>query len=133
MSKILIDTNAYSHFLRGDKDVFNMLSSASHVFMSVFVLGELYSGFKGGSQEAINKSYLNTFLKKPSVDVLQTTISTAEIFAEIKSSLKTAGKPIPTNDVWIAAHSLETGSILITYDQHFTSIPGLRVWDELKK
>jgi predicted nucleic acid-binding protein len=38
---------------------------------------------------------------------------------------------IPVNDVWIAAHALETGSILLTSDDHFTVIHGLRLWDEL--
>ncbi|MCX5901116.1 MAG: PIN domain-containing protein [Proteobacteria bacterium] len=37
------------------------------------------------------------------------------------------------NDVWIAAHAAETGAVLITYDEHFTRVPGLRVWDRLKK
>jgi tRNA(fMet)-specific endonuclease VapC len=37
----------------------------------------------------------------------------------------------PINDVWIAAHGLETGSILVTYDDHFAVIPGLRLWPEI--
>jgi tRNA(fMet)-specific endonuclease VapC len=45
--------------------------------------------------------------------------------------LKKAGRPIPLNDVWIAAHALETGSVLVTYDAHFAAVPGLRLWDEL--
>ena len=48
------------------------------------------------------------------------------------ASLKRSGKPLPVNDVWIAAHALETGSILVTYDDHFASVPGLRLWDELQ-
>ena len=46
-------------------------------------------------------------------------------------SLRKSGKPIPINDVWIAAHGLETGSILVTYDDHFAVIPGLRLWPEI--
>jgi tRNA(fMet)-specific endonuclease VapC len=42
-----------------------------------------------------------------------------------------SGTPIPINDIWIAAHSLETGSILVTYDDRFALIPGLRLWDEI--
>jgi predicted nucleic acid-binding protein len=49
----------------------------------------------------------------------------------IKSSLKKAGQPLPLNDVWIAAHALETGSVLVTYDSHFSDVPGLRTWEGL--
>ena len=50
-------------------------------------------------------------------------------YAEIFTSLKAAGTPLPINDVWIAAHALETGSVVVTYDTHFKSIPGLRLWE----
>jgi predicted nucleic acid-binding protein len=48
-----------------------------------------------------------------------------------KDSLRKSGNPLPVNDVWIGAHTLETGSVLVTYDRHFCAIPGLRLWDEL--
>ncbi len=130
MSKILLDTNAYSHFLRGDQRVYNRISDATTIFMSVIVIAELYCGFKGGSKEIGNKKNLKSFLNKPSVDILPVTITTAEIFSEIKTTLKAVGLPIPINDAWIASHVVETGSVLISYDQHFKSIPGLRLWDE---
>jgi len=47
------------------------------------------------------------------------------------ASLRKSGKPIPINDVWIVAHGLETGSILVTYDDHFAMIPGLRLWPKI--
>ncbi|MCK5914654.1 MAG: PIN domain-containing protein, partial [Deltaproteobacteria bacterium] len=53
---------------------------------------------------------------------------TAEIFGDLKEKLKKNGSPIPINDVWIAAHALETSSVLITYDAHFQNITGLRRW-----
>jgi len=37
----------------------------------------------------------------------------------------------PLNDIWIAAHAVETGAKLITYDAHFKNINKLRLWDEL--
>jgi tRNA(fMet)-specific endonuclease VapC len=68
---------------------------------------------------------------KSTVSILEASKETAEIFGLIKHSLKRTGHPIPVNDVWIGAHALETGSILLTYDRHFAYIPGLRLWDEL--
>jgi tRNA(fMet)-specific endonuclease VapC len=130
MKKILLDTNAYVRFLRGDEKVMAALARADSVFMSVFVLGELFAGFKAGSKEKTNRQLLERFLLKSTVSVVEATIETADVFGFVMSSLRKSGTPIPINDVWIAAHCLETGSTLVTYDDHFALIPGLRLWDE---
>jgi tRNA(fMet)-specific endonuclease VapC len=109
------------------------LARADRVYLSVFVLGELYAGFKSGSRETENKKILERFLDKPDVAFLEAGLQTAEYFALVKSSLRKSGKPIPLYDVWIAAHALETGSALVTYDVHFLSVPGLRIWDGMAK
>jgi tRNA(fMet)-specific endonuclease VapC len=129
MKKILVDTNAYTRLLTGQEDVLDVIGSAETVYMSIFVLGELYAGFAGGTKERGNKDTLNRFLLKPSVKILNATSETAEVFGIVKQDLKRAGTPLPINDVWIAAHALETGSTLITYDSHFKNIAGLRRWD----
>ncbi|MDM8524657.1 type II toxin-antitoxin system VapC family toxin [Desulfococcaceae bacterium HSG8] len=129
MKNILIDTNAYSRFLGGDDKVLNVLSEAEVVYMSVFVLGELYAGFRGGTREQENKRLLRRFLRKPIVSLLDANDETAEIFGMIKDALKRAGTPLPINDVWIASHALQTGSVVVTYDSHFKNIPGIRLWD----
>ncbi len=131
MRAVLLDTNAYAKYLRGDPGVLEALAGAGLVYMSVIVLGELYAGFRRGSMEKVNRQILESFLGKPVVRVLEATRETAEYFGLIKSSLKKAGQPLPLNDVWIAAQALETGSILVTYDAHFSAIPGLRVWGGL--
>ena len=131
MKKILVDTNAYTRLLTGQEDVLDVIGSAETVYMSIFVLGELYAGFAGGTKERGNKDTLNRFLLKPSVKILNATSETAEVFGMVKQDLKKAGTPLPINDAWIAAHALETGSTLITYDSHFKNIAGLRRWDEV--
>lgn len=131
MRAILLDTNAYTKYLRGDPRVLDALAGAGLVHMSVIVLGELLSGFRSGSRERANRHNLESFLAKPVVRVLDATRETADFFSLIKSSLRRAGQPIPLNDVWIAAHALETGSVLVTFDTHFKVVPGLRTWDEL--
>ena len=133
MKKILIDTNAYSSYLLGNENMLNILSNANIVYMSVIVLAELYYGFKGGNKESWNKELLLNFIDKPTVNIIDVTIETSEIFAEIKNYLKSAGNPIPINDVWIAAHSIETGSVLITNDDHFKKIHGIRFQNYLNK
>lgn len=128
---ILLDTNAYSHLLKGDQQVLEEMNRASGILMSVFVLGELYSGFKGESKETENVTLLRKFLLKPLIRVVDATLTTSEIYSEIKNSLKTAGTPIPINDVWIAGHVIESGAQLITYDQHFKKIKDMSIWDKL--
>ena len=52
---------------------------------------------------------------------------------KIKNTLKRIGKPLPVNDIWIGAHAVEMGSVLVTFDTHFTKIPGLRLWDNVRR
>ena len=129
MKKILLDTNAYSYYLKGDQVVFNEIINSDRVYVSIFVMAELLAGFKGGSKEKANRSILNKFLSKSTVEILKAGIETSESFSEIKHALKSQGTPIPINDVWIAAHVRESGATLVTYDKHFEQISDLRIWD----
>lgn len=128
MKNILLDTNCYTAYLAGDERVLDALSEAESVYMSIFVLGELFAGFRGGNKEPQNRDNLKRFLAKSTVTVLDATMETSEIFGDLKEKLKKSGTPLPINDVWIAAHTLETSSVLITYDAHFQHIIGLRKW-----
>ncbi|MBI5882832.1 MAG: type II toxin-antitoxin system VapC family toxin [Elusimicrobia bacterium] len=128
MTRVLLDTNAYAAFCSGDRRVLDALAGADTVYLSVIVLGELHAGFRGGGRREENERILREFLAKPTVSSLLLTIETAEIFGEIKDRLKRAGTPTPVNDVWLAAQAVETGSVLVTYDDHFRRVPGLRLW-----
>ena len=125
---VLLDTNAYSRLALGDEHVLDVLSEAETVYLSIFVLGELFAGFKGGQRERKNRDQLKSFMEGPSVKLLFATDATAEIFAGVKDSLKRRGKPLPINDVWIAAHALEAAASLITFDAHFDHVEGLQRW-----
>jgi tRNA(fMet)-specific endonuclease VapC len=129
MKTILVDTSAYGRLLSGDKRILDPLSTAETVFFSVVVMGELMAGFRGGSKYRENRSELSGFLQKPTVKSLDVSSETAEIFAQVKHALRLAGNPIPINDIWIASQVLETGSVLVTFDEHFRKVAGLRIWD----
>lgn len=58
------------------------------------------------------------------------TYATADRFGRVAAALRAKGRPIPTNDIWIAAHAMETGAELLSFDQHFAAIDGL-VWAAL--
>ncbi len=129
MKKIVLDTNAYVELLNGNEHVLNALGKAENVYLPVIAIGELLTGFKGGSREAENRKLLERFLQKSTVQILDLTMETAEVFSEIQSNLKKTGNPLPVNDVWIAAGAVETGSVVVTFDSHFQKIPAVRVWN----
>ena len=132
MTKILLDTNAYSAFMAGDQTIFDYIVDSDVVYVSSVMLGELFAGFARGDKFSANKQELKSFLSKNGIKVINVTMETSEIFGEIKASLHHSGKMIPLNDIWIATHAVETGSKLVTYDSHFKQIAGLRLWDEMK-
>ena len=132
MTKISLDTNAYSEFMSGNSLVFEYIIEAEEIYLSTVMLGELFAGFKGGKKYSKNREDLKSFMHKDGIKIINVTMETAEIFGEIKSGLTKKGKMIPLNDIWIAAHTIETGSKLITFDSHFKQINGLRIWEELK-
>jgi tRNA(fMet)-specific endonuclease VapC len=133
MKKIVLDTNAFAQYLNGDENVLNAIVRADVVYMSIFVLGELYAAFRGGSKQAKNKDMLERFLQKPTVEILPATSETSEIYGELSTSMAKTGVVLPINDIWIASQAIETGSVMITNDARFTGIPGLRLWDMLKQ
>jgi len=124
---VLLDTSAYSALLRGHQPVLEVMRRSETVAVSAVVLGELYSGFRVGNRWAENTAQLAQFLSKPSVRILKVTEETALRYAEVDVYLRKAGRPIPRNDVWIAATALEHGLQLLTLDAQFREIPLLLI------
>jgi tRNA(fMet)-specific endonuclease VapC len=124
---VLLDTSAYSALYRGDQPILDVLRRSETVGVPAVVLGELYSGFRAGNRWAENTGQLAQFLSKPSVRVLNITEETALRYAEVDVFLRKKGRPIPRNDVWIAAVALEHGLQLLTLDTRFREIPLLLI------
>jgi len=76
---------------------------------------------------------LVVFTRSSSLKILNATSETAEVFGVVKNKLSAAGTPLPINDLWIAAHALETDSIVVSLEQHFNNVPGLRLWEPADK
>lgn len=125
MKRILIDTNAYAAFKKNEPGAVNILSTAEYIGINIVVLGELLSGFKGGNKEVRNRKELEQLLDSPRVNLIQVDEETAEFYARVYWDLKRKGKPIPTNDLWVAASAMRHGLALFTYDEHFENIDGL--------
>ncbi len=86
------------------------------------VLGELRAGFVRGARRGKNEAELARFRESPRVEVVDLDAGTADRYAAIVESLRTAGAPIPTNDVWIAASAMQHGLRLLTTDTHFRHV-----------
>ena len=117
--KRLLDTNAYVELLKGNATVVDLVRSAERIAFSMVVVGELLFGFRNGNRYDRNLAALDDFLSQPWIELAQVTRTTADRFGRIAAALRKTGTPIPTNDIWIAAHALETGAELLTFDRHF--------------
>ncbi len=125
MKKVLLDTNAYVAFKKGEPDAIEILQLAEVIGICSVVLGELISGFVNGSKESGNRLELAHFFDSPRVSLLPIDNETAEFYAQIFHQLKRKGRPIPTNDLWIAASAMQHGYTIFTYDKHFRDIENL--------
>ncbi len=125
MRPILVDTNAYVAFKKNDASILKVIQHAEIIMMSPIVIGELLSGFECGNKAKSNKEELHDFLRSSRVRILNVTSDTSSFYSQIYFSLRSKGKPIPTNDMWIASQALENGCLLCSFDKHFKLIDGL--------
>ena len=123
--KIMLDTSAYVGFKRNVAETVEIIVRAELILFSPIVLGELLFGFRSGTRFKENMADLVNFLDHEAVELVQVGKITSDRYSRIATQLKQQGTPIPTNDIWIAAQTLEHGAELITSDQHFEKITGL--------
>jgi tRNA(fMet)-specific endonuclease VapC len=123
--KILLDTSAYVEFKRNNVELVEMIVAADLILFSAVVLGELLFGFRSGSRFKKNLDELNGFLENDAVEIVSIGKISADRYSRIATQLRRQGTPIPTNDIWIAAQTMEHGAELVTTDSHFAKISGL--------
>jgi len=125
--KVMLDTSAYSAFLRGNEAVKLAIGVADEIYLNPVVVGELYAGFAHGGREKKNREILKEFLASPRVQVAVIDEETSERYAAIIAYLWVKGTPIPINDLWIAATSMQYGLKLVTTDGHYRQLPQIIV------
>ena len=116
----LLDTNIVIDLFRGRNEVADYIKRKEKAYIPIPVLGELYLGAENSKRKAHHISQIENLLTM--ADVLFNSLETAKIYGKTKVQLKQKGKPIPENDIWIAALAIEHSLPLITRDQHFTYI-----------
>ena len=123
--KLLLDTNRYTDFARGDSVVVDPVQSATKIFSPFIVLGELRRGFLAGTQARENQATLARVLQRPTVSTRYADGETTHHYAAIYSQLRGQGTPVPTNDLWIAALGVQHELIPFTRNPYFKHIPQL--------
>ena len=127
MRSLLVDTNALISFIeKGDKTLVDVFSKYDELIVSPIVLGEYRAGITSTKKGRESEAALEKFLETDSVREVETTGKTSVYYAKIFQDLKAKGKPIPINDMWIAAAALERGVELCSFDEHFSNVAMLQ-------
>ncbi len=125
---LIIDTNALSAIIDGDPAVKPIVQHAASVGISVITLGEYRFGILKSSRPEAGEQWLRNYLHL--YDVLHIDEETSRRYAELRFTLKRAGTPVPSNDLWIAALCRQHGLPILSRDKHFDAVPGVRriIW-----
>ena len=123
--KYLLDTSIIVDLFAGDATILVRLERATGIFIPSTALGELYYGARKSARVEKNLEQIRQ-LATASV-VLPSDQETGYWYGLVKDRLRRSGKPIPENDIWIAAIALQHNLILATRDKHFESVDGLSV------
>ena len=123
--RILLDTTAYAEWKRGSEAVSALVRGAEEILLSAVVVGELLYGFRNGRRYEENLQELDRLLDSPYATFLPVTRTTSDRFGRIAAALRKKGRPLPTNDIWIAAHAMESGADLVSFDLHFEVVDGI--------
>ncbi len=125
-SSCLLDTSVIIHAFRKDNTIAERLDRLEEVFVPVIVIGELYFGSYKSSDSEQNIRRINRFLQN--CIPLAADSDTALYYGKIKAALHQKGKPIPENDIWIAATAQQYGLPLFTTDKHFIEVESIALF-----
>ena len=120
----LLDTNIIIGMFTGDRTIAKKIQRGNNWFLASPAVGELYYGARKSDKITENLHRVNTFVEEHVF--LSCDLDTAQWYGIIKEQLQRKGRPIPNNDIWIAAIAMQHGLILVTRDSHFNEVESLR-------
>ncbi len=123
--RIAIDSNRYTDFCRALPEVVEVVENAMEIYIPLIVIAEQRAGFAHGTNREKNERTLTKFINNEGVFVLSPDDQTTYFYADLYSYLRKKGKPIPTNDLWIAAMVLQHNLVLFDRDSDFDQLPQL--------
>jgi tRNA(fMet)-specific endonuclease VapC len=121
----LLDTNIIIDIFVGNQEIDNQIKSIKRPVVSAITIGELYYGAEKSQQKSKHLKQIEDFVQI--CQVLAVDVDTSTIYGKIKNELKKKGKPIPENDLWIAASCIQHNLVLITDDNHFLEIENIKL------
>lgn len=124
---LVMDSDFYSTVVSNDLKARSLIQNSIDIAFPLIVIGELLCGFRSGNRYDKNYAELKAFLSRPSCRILIPSYETAEIYGKLHSELRSLGKMIPTNDLWIAALTIEYEATLATFDKHFKGLNKLQL------
>lgn len=123
--RLALDSNRYTDFCRGINEVVEIVENAAEIYIPLVVLAEQRAGFAHGKRREKNERVLTRFLNNPGVFVLVPDEQTTFFYADLYLFLRKRGRPIPTNDLWIAALIIQHNLVLFDRDSDFDALPQL--------
>jgi tRNA(fMet)-specific endonuclease VapC len=125
---VILDTNAVSALFAGDPDLGGVLATDLRHHLPIVVIGEYRYGLLRSRDRKKLERVLQTLIRESVVLPLDET--TATNYASVRNELRRIGRPIPENDVWIAALARQHGQPIVSRDRHFDHLPDLvrRSW-----
>jgi tRNA(fMet)-specific endonuclease VapC len=125
MNGKLLDTNIIIAVFAQETAAQSQLAASAELFVPSIALGELYYGARRSGRAAANLARVDQFAADNTV--IGCDAATAQQYGEIRNLLQLKGRPIPENDIWIAAIAVQHGLTLVTRDEHFSAVDGLVV------
>jgi len=123
--KIVLDTNVVYALFRNEPAVVTRLRFAEAIYLPLPVVAELLFAAKKSDKRSANLYHVRQL--RHTCDVICPGEETARVYADIRLELEKKGRPIPVNDLWIAAICRERDLPLATRDAHFDEVEGLTV------
>ena len=122
---LLLDANALISLFDGsDSELERALCGAEELIVPVVAYAEVVAGAETDTKRArMTLDALSTLMSTPNTRLLPVSEATVRYYSKTYNQLKKNGTPIPTNNIWIAAATLEVGGVLCTRDRHFLKIP----------
>ena len=124
-NKFLLDTNIITAWLKGEKPVADKIDKAKEIYIPIIVIGELYYGALYSTH--VQKNIADIKLITATYNVLLIDEAVALAYGNIKAALRKKGKPIPENDIWIAAIAHYHELVVATRDKHFKEIDSIKI------
>ncbi|HEX8455059.1 MAG TPA: type II toxin-antitoxin system VapC family toxin [Longimicrobium sp.] len=123
VGKILLDTNFVIDLLRGSQAAQSVVTAAEQVYVPATVMGELFHGAEVSDRREAQMAKAEEFASRS--NLLPCDLETARHYGGIRGTLRRRGKPIPENDIWIAALAQQHDLAVATKDAHFRQVDAL--------